>query len=212
MTSPLSRFPLWLALLFALVLSGCAGTIVRSEVTAFHEPATDFGDRTYTFNREASQENDLEYSSYANLVRIELQRLGFTERAGARLQVGMRYQVEARDMRVIEQVVIDPWYGPGFGRYRYPYGFYGPYADPFWFAPPIVQPVERRFVSYSRRLELTIARAADRKNLYQVTVNSEGQNPSLAAVMPAMVKSAFAEFPGPSGVPRVLEMKLEPAR
>lgn len=212
MKSTLSRFPLWLALLFALVLSGCAGTIVRSEVTAFHEPATDFGDRTYTFNREASQENDLEYSSYANLVRIELQRLGFTERAGARLQVGMRYQVEARDMRVIEQVVIDPWYGPGFGRYRYPYGFYGPYADPFWFAPPIVQPVERRFVSYSRRLELTIARAADRKNLYQVTVNSEGQNPSLAAVMPAMVKSAFVEFPGPSGVPRVLEVKLEPAR
>lgn len=212
MKSTLSRFPLWLALLFALVLSGCAGTIVRSEVTAFHEPATDFGDRTYTFNREASQENDLEYSSYANLVRIELQRLGFTERAGARLQVGMRYQVEARDMRVIEQVVIDPWYGPGFGRYRYPYGFYGPYADPFWFAPPIVQPVERRFVSYSRRLELTIARAAERKNLYQVTVNSEGQNPSLAAVMPAMVKSAFAEFPGPSGVPRVLEVKLEPAR
>jgi hypothetical protein len=212
MTSPLSRFPIWLALLFALMLSGCTGTIVRSEVTAFHEPATDFGDKTYTFSREASQENDLEYSSYANLVRIELQRLGFTERAGARLQVGMRYQVEARDMRVIEQVVIDPWYGPGFGRYRYPYGFYGPYADPFWFAPPIVQPVERRFVSYSRRLELTIARAADRKNLYQVTVNSEGQNPSLAAVMPAMVKSAFAEFPGPSGVPRVLEVKLEPAR
>jgi hypothetical protein len=212
MKSTLSRFPFWLALLFALMLSGCAGTIVRSEVTAFHDPATDFGDKTYAFSRDARQENDLEYRNYENLVRGELLRLGFTERAGARLQVNMRYQVDARDMRVIEQVVVDPWYGPGFGRYRYPYGFYGPYADPFWFAPPIVQPVERRFVSYSRRLDITIARAADRKNLYQVTVNSEGQNPSLAAVMPAMVRSAFADFPGPSGVPRVLEVKLEPAR
>ena len=30
--------------------------------------------------------------------------------------------------------------------------------------------------------------------------------------MPAMVRSAFTDFPGPSGVPRVLEVKLEPAR
>ena len=212
MMSTPTRIPLWLALLFALLLTGCAGTIVRSEVTAFYEPATDFGDKTYAFSREASQENDLEYRSFENLVRGELLRLGFTERAGARLQVSMRYQVEARDMRIIEQVVVDPWYGPGFGRHRYPYGFYGPYADPFWFAPPLVQPVERRFVSYSRRLDVNIARAADRKNLYQVTVISQGQNPSLAAVMPAMVRSAFTDFPGPSGVPRVLEVRLEPAQ
>ena len=108
--------------------------------------------------------------------------------------------------------MVDPWYGPGFGRYRNPYGFYGPYADPFWFTPPVVQPIERRFVSYGRRLEIIIARIADRKNLVQVVVNSQGQNPSLAAVMPAMVRSAFTDFPGPSGVPRLLEVKVEPAR
>lgn len=207
-----SRFPLWLALLFAVLLSGCAGTVVRSEVTAFHEASTDFGDKTYTFSRDAQQDNNLEYRNYEDLVRGELQRLGFAERAGARLQASMRYQVDARDMRVVEQVVVDPWYGPGFGRYRTPYGFYGPYADPFWFGPPLVQPVERRFVSYVRKLEINISRAADRKNLYQVVVNSQGQNPSLAVVMPAMVRSAFTDFPGPSGVPRVLEVKVEPAR
>jgi hypothetical protein len=207
-----SRTSLWLALLFAMLLSGCAGTIVRSEVTAFHEASADFGDKIYAFNRDASQDNDLEYRNYEDLVRSELQRLGFAEKAGARLQVAMRYQVDARDMRVVEQVLVDPWYGPGFARHRYPYGFYGPYADPFWFAPPLVQPVERRFVSYSRRLEINISRAADRKNLYQIVVNSQGQNPSLAVVMPAMVKSAFTDFPGPSGVPRVLEVKVDPAR
>jgi hypothetical protein len=207
-----SRLPLWLALLPAMLLSGCAGTIVRSEVTAFHEANADFGDKSYTFVRDARQDNDLEYRHYEDLVRGELQRLGFAEKAGAGLQASLRYQADARDVRVVEPVVVDPWYGPGFPRYRYPYGFYGPYADPFWYAPPLVQPVERRFVSYSRRLEIAIARAADRKNLYQVVVNSQGQNPSLAAVMPAMVRSAFTDFPGPSGVPRVLEVKLEPAR
>jgi hypothetical protein len=207
-----SRWSLWLALLFAMLLSGCAGTVVRSEVTAFHDAGADFGDKTYGFVREAPQENDLEYRNYEDLVRGELQALGFMEKAGGRLQVAMRYQVNARDMRVVEQVVVDPWYGPGYARYRYPYGFYGPYADPFWFAPPMVQPVERRFVSYSRRLEINISRAADRKNLYQVVVNSQGQNPSLAVVMPAMVRSAFSDFPGPSGVPRVLEVKVDPVR
>ena len=212
MMSAPTRFPFFLALLAALLLSGCAGTIVRSEVTAFHDANPDFGDKTYTFVRDAGQDNDLEYRHFEGLVRGELQRLGFTEKAGGTLQASMRYQVDARDMRVIEQVMVDPWYGPGYGRYRYPYGFYGPYADPFWFAPPIVQPVERRFVSYQRKLEIIITRAAGRKNLYQVSVNSQGQNPSLAAVMPAMVQSAFADFPGPSGIPRVLEVKVEPAR
>lgn len=207
-----SRFPACTTLLLALLLSGCAGTVVRSEVTAFYDPGTDFGDKTYVFRRDVRQDQDLEYRSYENLVRADLQRLGFAETAGARLQLAMRYQVDARDVRVVEQVLVDPWYGPGFGRHRYPYGFYGPYADPFWFAPPLVQPVERRFVSYSRRLEIAISRVADGRNLYQVVVNSQGQNPSLAAVMPAMIHSAFTDFPGPSGVPRVLELTVEPAR
>jgi len=201
----------WLAVLLALFLSGCAGTIVRSEVTAFHEwPAAT--EKSYAFGRDAAQANDLEYRNYENLVRAELQRLGFSESADARLKVSLAYQVDARDMRVVEPVIVDPWYGPGFfGRHRYPYGFYSPFADPFWFGPPVVQPVERRFVLYSRQLKITITRAADGRNLYQVTVNSQGQTPTLAAVMPAMVRSAFAEFPGPSGVPRILEVKADPA-
>jgi hypothetical protein len=212
MKSNPSRFLMWLPLLLAMLLSGCAGTIVRSEVTAFHEASPDFGDMTFRFSRDARQDNDLEYLNYESLVRGELQQQGYIESAGGKLQVGIRYRVDARDMRVVEPVWVDPWYGPGFGRYRYPYGYYGPYADPFWFGPPLVVPVERNFVSYNRTLEITIARAADGKNLLQLVVHSQGQNPSLPAVMPAMVRSAFTDFPGPSGVPRVLEVKLEPPR
>lgn len=202
----------WLAILLALMLSGCAGTIVRSEVTAFHEWPADAGEKTYAFSRDAAQANDLEYRSYENLVRAELQRLGFSEAERGRLSVSLAYSVDARDMRVVEPVIVDPWYGRGyFGRRPYPYGYYSPFADPFWFGPPVVQPVERRFVLYSRQLKVEISRVADKRKLYQVTVNSQGQTPSLAAVMPAMVRSAFADFPGPSGVPRVLELKADPA-
>jgi hypothetical protein len=204
---------LWLAVLSAVLLSGCAGTIVRSQVTAFHDWPADLGEKSYSFSRDARQANDLEYRSYENLVRNELQRLGFGETANARLRVNLNYDVDSRDVRVVEPVVMDPWYGPGYlGRYHYPYGLYSPYADPFWFGPPVVQPVERQYVVYMRQLSITIARAADGKNLYQVTVKSEGANPSLAAVMPAMVRSAFADFPGPSGVPRIIELKIDPPR
>jgi hypothetical protein len=201
----------WLAVLLALLVSGCAGTIVRSDVTAFHEWQPETAEKTFSFSRDAAQANDLEYRSYENLVRAELQRLGFAESERPRLKVSLGYQVDARDMRVVEPVIVDPWYGPGFfGRHRYPYGFYSPFADPFWFGPPVVQPVERRFVLYSRQLKITIGRVNDGRNLYQVTVNSQGQTPSLAAVMPAMVRSAFTDFPGPSGVPRVLEVRVDP--
>jgi len=203
----------WLAVLSAVLLAGCAGTIVRSEVTAFHEWPADPGEKSYSFSRDARQANDLEYRSYENLVRNELQRLGFSETAGGRLRVNMDYHVDARDVQVVEPVIMDSWYGPGFlGRYHYPYGLYSPYADPFWFGPPVVQPVERRYVVYTRQLRISIARAADGRNLYQVTVNSQGGNPSLAVVMPAMVRSAFADFPGPSGVSRVIELKVDPPR
>lgn len=203
----------WLAVLCAMLMSGCAGTIVRSQVTAFHEWPADPGEKTYSFSREPHQANDLEYRSYENLVRNELQRLGFAQTAGGRLRVSMDYHVDSRDVQVVEPMVMDPWYGPGFlGRYYYPYGLYGPYADPFWFAPPAVQPVQRRYVVYTRQLWISIARASDGKNLYQVTVNSEGSNPSLAVVMPAMVRSAFADFPGPSGVARIIELKVDNPR
>jgi hypothetical protein len=42
-----------------------------------------------------------------------------------------------------------------------------------------------------------------------VTVKSEGTNSSLAAVMPYLVRSAFAEFPGENGVPRQIELKIK---
>jgi hypothetical protein len=212
-TRLMRRLLLWLAVLSAVLLSGCAGTIVRSQVTAFHEWPADLGEKSYSFSHDARQANDLEYRNYENLVRNELQRLGFAETAGGRLKVSLDYDVGSRDVQVVEPVIMDPWYGPGyFGRYHYPYGLYSPYADPFWFGPPVVQPVERHYVVYMRRLSINIARAAGGKNLYQVTVKSEGSNPSLAAVMPAMVRSAFADFPGPSGVPRIIELKVDPPR
>lgn len=201
-----------LALIYTLLgvlLAGCATPTIRSEVTAFHDwPANQqYQNVRYMFERSKEQENNLEYRNYENLVRAELNRLGFREAADSKsadVKVSLSYDIKVRDVRIIEPVLVNPyWYGPAWR------GYYGPFYDPFWFGPPMV---ERRDVSYqlfTRELKIVLARASDGKRLQEITVVSEGTNGSLAAVMPYMVRAAFADFPGKSGLPRRVELKMD---
>lgn len=204
-------FPL--ILLAVLVLSGCAAPTIRSEVTAFHEWPAQLPDKSFAFERSRTQDNDLEYRNYENLVRAELLRLGFTDAAAparAALKVSMAYRVTDRDVRVVEPVVLNPGWGGGpFYGPRWPYRYYDPFYDPFWNAPPVISYHESNYRLYRRQLQVSIMRASDGRKLHDVTVTSEGQTASLAAVMPYMVKSAFADFPGPNGVPRQVELKFQ---
>jgi hypothetical protein len=195
-----------------LLLAGCASTI-QSEVTAFHDWPAELRDKSFTFERTREQENNLELRAYENLVRGELLRLGFTDAPdtrSARLKVALRYGITVRDLRVIEPIVVDaaygwPWYGPRWHRY----GAFNPYYDPFWPGMPVVRQVESNYQIYTRQLQVLISQTADGKKLFDVTVRSEGSNPSLATVMPYLVHSAFSEFPGKNGVPRVVTSKMK---
>lgn len=203
-----------------LLLQGCATTptTIRSDVTAFHEWPAQMQDKSYAFERSKEQENDLEYRNYENLVREQLQRLGFIEAqdtASARLKATLAYSISGRDVRISYPVVVDNyWPGAWPGYYGYPWRgyyspFYSPFYDPFWYGPPMVDRREENYVLFTRRLRFKLAQASTGKMLYDVTVVSEGRNGNLAAVMPYMVRSAFSDFPGPSGVPRRIELKTE---
>ena len=50
----------------------------------------------------------------------------------------------------------------------------------------------------------------DGKRLFDVTVSNMSRNMSTPDIMPALVYSAFAEFPGVSGVARTVDLKREP--
>lgn len=195
-----------------LMLSACS-TMIQSQVTAFHEWPQDAQDTSYAFVQTKEQESNLEYRNYQNLVRTELQRLGFVEYASAppaQLRVSMEYRMDSRDVREVQPVAVDSWYGPGFyGPYWPYYGYYHPFAYPYGYGPPMIEYRESQYRLFTRRLNIGITRASDGKKLYDVTVHSQGTNASLAAVMPYMVRSAFQEFPGPSGVPRTVRLKME---
>lgn len=200
-----------------LLLSGCASTQkIQSDVTVFQDwPANVQGQR-FAFERTEQQANDLERRAYENLVRNELVQVGLSETSkeeAADIKVALSYGISARDVRIVEPVIVDPfWHERPFHRsFFYPHwhGFYRPFHDPFWHGMPLTEYRSTNFEIYKRHLKITLSRASDGKPLYDVTVISEGTNGSLAAVMPYMVRSAFADFPAKNGVSRriVLDMK-----
>ena len=190
------------------LVAGC-GTIIRSDVTTFHEWPDALPDKSYVFERTKEQNDSLEYRNYENLVRNELNRLGFTEAPASTrpaLKAAISYSINGRDVREVYPVVVHPypyWYGPAWR------GYYGPFYDPFWFGPPIVEQRVSQYQLFNRQLRVSLSRMADNKKLFETTVVSEGTNGSLAVVMPYMVRSAFAEFPGTNGVPRRIELKMD---
>lgn len=202
---------LFLVAVLSLVLSGCAST-VRSNVTAFNEWPNELPDKTFVFERTKAQDQSLEYRSYENLVRSEVRRLGLVEADATQkpaLKLTLDYAVAISDLRTIQPVYGDPFFygSPFYYPSFYRRGFYGYGYDPFWF-PPVVEYRDQTIQINRRQLHVLISRFADGKSLYDVKVNSTGQNSSLPAVMPYLVKSAFADFPGPSGVTRTIDMKM----
>jgi hypothetical protein len=98
---------------FCLLLSGCA-TRIRSEVTAFHQWPANTAEKTFAFIHKDSEPTGLERRSYEELIRAELIRVGLREAGSgqiAALAVSFNASVAARDVRVIETVLVDSWYG-----------------------------------------------------------------------------------------------------
>lgn len=198
-----------------LLLAGCATTI-RSDVTTFHKWPAELADKTYVFDAPPQSDDTLELRSYQNLVRGELARLGFAD-AGASgkptLKVAMRFRTTDMPVRVVQ--LSDPFsYSMRLGFYR-PYyrGYWGwhrrysPFYDPFWYGPPDYRETIQHH--YKRELQVAIRSASDGTRLYDVTVHNMSQQMSTPAVMPALVRSAFADFPGPSGVARRIDLKMQ---
>ena len=200
-----------------LLLSGCASKI-RSEVTAFHQWPAAMAEKIFRFVHKEGEPTELERQSYENLIRAELLKLGLAETTNgqeAALTVSFNAMVSAKDVRVVETVVVDswsgmPWYGPGYyAPYWGGWPGYSPFYGPFGPGMPVARAQERRYTVFYRELKLNINDATAGRPLYEVTVRSEGRDGNLARIMPYLVRSAFTEFPGKSGTPRIVEMKID---
>lgn len=200
----------------SMLLGGCA-TVVRSDVTTFHQWPADIPDKTYVFEAPPAQDDTLELRSYQGLVRGELARLGFREASGGSLKVAMRFMTTDVPVRVLEPAFPMHYsnmrFGLGYGFHR-PYwggrrfwgGWYSPFYDPFWSPMPAYTESIEHF--YKREMQVAI-KTNDGRRLFDVTVHNTSRERSTPVIMPALVQSAFTGFPGVSGVARRVELKRE---
>lgn len=200
----MKRWLLLLPLLGGLMLSGCATTATtQSTVTAFHVWQGNIKDKSFSFERTKEQEDSLEYQSYERYVQDALILQSFTEKTPhektARFSVRFTYGVK-KDTRIIMEPrdMHDPFW------YMYP-SRRGRYYDPFGYDTWQPVPVD----VFEREVKIKITDTTTNKPVYEVTVVNVGRSPELATVMPYMIQSAFSEFPGTSGVPRVVTMTLD---
>jgi hypothetical protein len=199
-----------------MLLSGCATTI-SSNVTAFNAWPADIADKSYAFEAPQGADDTLEYRNYQVLVARELGKLGFQQvqdNQQPKLLVGMKFFTVDHPVRVLqsEDPFMGPYWGPGWGRYPH-WGYsrwaYRPFFyDPYRFGPPMY--VEERIKhQYQRQLRVTINNVNGAK-LYDVTVQNTSSVQATPYVMPALVQSAFTGFPGQNGVPRTIDITIEP--
>jgi hypothetical protein len=200
-----------------LLLAGCASTI-RSDVTTFQQWPAQMADKTYAFEVPPPQEDTLEWRSYHELVRAQMGKLGFHDSGASRPQVTVSMRFTTTDVPVRVLTAADPWfYSPplsarfgwvGPRHRRYWGGWYSPFYDPFW--GPYPWAMQEKIVhQYQRELHVTIRSALDGKQLFDVTVHNTSHQRSTPAIMPALVQSAFQDFPGPNGGARVVELKQQ---
>lgn len=203
-----------LATAAVMLLSGCATTI-RSDVTAFNAWPADIQDKSYAFEAPQGADDTLEYRSYQVLVSNELGKLGFhqvADRQQPKLLIGMKFSTIDHPVRVLEaeDPFMGPYWGPGYGRYGWGYSRWGYrpfFYDPYRYGPMYVE--ERVKHEYQRQLRVTI-NSIDGRKLYDVTVQNTSRVQATPHVMPALVQSAFAGFPGRSGQPYRIDIKIDP--
>lgn len=195
------------AVALAVALSaGCAigPRVVQTEVTSYDEWAALPADRSYAFARTLEFRNSLEVKSYEDIVRDELALQGFrpaADPAQANLIVTLRPSSSTTRVRTRDPWPVDPFWSPfGF------YGRRGGWYDPYWSAFDHDYTVD----VVKRRLELDIdSRTVAGRRYYEGRVETSSEAASPQALVAAMVRALFSDFPGNNGQTRQVDIPVE---
>lgn len=198
----------------AVFVSGCASTL-SARVTSYQQWPTDAQGQSYRITPSASQVNNLEFQSIADMVRASIGATGLVEaRAGqdARFDVSLLYENPVSQtwvQRRTDPYLYDGWGFSPFGGYYGGYGGFGGWGGGGIFMAPAYQnvPVE----VYKNTLAVIIK---DRRNngaeVYRSSAVNVSSTDNLQQVMPYLAQAVFDGFPGNNG--QVREVEYERAR
>jgi hypothetical protein len=200
-----------------VLVAGCAPTF-EARVARFSalppEPAKSFTIEA----RNPAYAGELEFATYANLVRKEMLTHGFVEAATpaqATVTVLLDYGVGAPQQRIETRPgsFNAGWgsaWGPGWGgRGWNPY--WGSAWGPGWgwgggWSSPEIYSV----TEFNAVMALKMQRTADKASLFEGRAETVSRNNNLTVLMPNLVRAMFTQFPGNSG--ETVRVRFNPTR
>lgn len=203
-------------MVFALILvlfGGCA-KYVETNVSVFHELKPPIQSATYVLLPSNEQADNLEFQTYAKLIKAELERYGLREasRSNARYGVYLSYGIDGgrevfSSMPVYGHTGVSGIYTSGKTNAQ------GIYTGVTFVTPryDVVGSETRSDTVYGSFLYVDIvdlSAAPTPRKVYEGKVSGKSETPFLGAVMPLMVRNMFEEFPGTSGMTRTIRMPL----
>ncbi|OWT55676.1 DUF4136 domain-containing protein [Candidimonas nitroreducens] len=193
--------------LAALLLSGCVSTI-SARVTSYQRWPGNVQGQTYRIVPDAAQRNNLQYQSFADMLRAAIGPTGLVEShtSSARFDVGFTYS-SAPMQAWVQRFAPAPYYysGPGWGGYWG--GYYGPWGPGYYGGAAVVDvPVP----AYRNTLTVTIK---DKSNhdaeVYRSSAVSVSGGNDLQMLMPYLARAVFDGFPGNNGQVRDINYPMD---
>lgn len=184
-----------------LVVAGCANRIT-SDVVTFHEGDLPRGETIRVVALDESRAGSLEFEHYAGLVRDKLRHIGYTPVTGDE----PTDLIAQLDYSVSEGQPQTRTTRGSYVRYHF---LHGRFYDPFYYGFGYDwQPEIYTYTVYNRTVELNIVKSANtREVLFEGRVQSVGREKEIATVMPYLITAMFNNYPGESGVTKVVTIE-----
>jgi hypothetical protein len=188
----------------ALLLAACA-TPFEGEVTTFHEWKHPHGDTIRITPLDERKLGSLEFRQYAGLVAERLQQIGYSvvrDEGASQYVAQMDYAIDSGRTEVQSWPSHAVWY----------HFSYGHYYDPFYYGAWYSGPEVYSYTVYTRSLSLVIRATPDGgrgKVVYEGRVHSVGSSHRLEEIMPYMVTAMFTNFPGESGLTKIVTVETD---
>lgn len=202
----LRRFLQLVFCMFAvLALTACASgpKTINVQQQVFQNWPLNHANATYKYPH--LEQYDLEGQTYLKMMDRHLDRVGLQP---ARADKDAGFDVELRYAVIPKQELIaddsDPYFYGGYG-----WGGWGRWRHPYYagFGMPMGYRQSLRTVNYNRYVvRVDILQNSPSRPVYQATVATDSESLNLPQVMPYLIQSAFAGFPGHNG--QVTELKL----
>jgi hypothetical protein len=186
------------------LLAGCAPTF-EARVARFNVLPPPAGQSFTIAPRGPTEQNSLEFESYAALVRANLKGVGFTEAATpaeATMTVMFDYQL-GQPREIIQSTPgsawAGGWAGPGWGRGWNPYwGGWGAWGGGWgggWAVAPQIQTITQ----FPAQVAMKIERRPDKASVFEGRAETVSTSSNMTQLVPNLIHALFAGFPGVSG-------------